>query len=134
MIKTSIIIVVTLFLLLLLNLLYPLDIDRLQKPKSTLIYDKNHQLLSVKLSSDGYLRIPIKSSEINQDIKKILLGYEDHYFYNHFGINPLAITRVLWFNLINQKRIFLNSFSSLAFPERTPGQLQGSFLRPLVVE
>ncbi len=105
-IKNSIIsILITLSILSLLNFLYPLDIDRLQKPKSTLIYDKSHKLLSVRLSPDGYLRIPIKSSEINQNIKKILLGYEDQYFEKHFGINPLAIIRALWFNMTNQNRI-----------------------------
>jgi penicillin-binding protein 1C len=105
-IKNSIItLLITLALFSLLDFLYPLDIDRLQKPKSTLIYDKNHQLLCVKLSSDGYLRIPLKSNEINPDIKKILIGYEDQYFERHFGINPLAIVRALWFNLTNQNRI-----------------------------
>ncbi|NOZ90252.1 MAG: hypothetical protein GXO60_03080, partial [Epsilonproteobacteria bacterium] len=33
----------------LLNYLYPLDIDRLQKPKSTQIYDRNNKLLTIKL-------------------------------------------------------------------------------------
>ncbi|SFV50363.1 Multimodular transpeptidase-transglycosylase [hydrothermal vent metagenome] len=96
---------ITIFLFWLFNFLYPLDIHRLQKPKSTLIYDKNHQLLCVKLSSDGYLRIPIKEEEISQNIKQIVLGYEDQYFEKHFGVNPLAIIRALWFNLTNQHKI-----------------------------
>jgi len=120
----------------LLNYLYPLDIDRLQKPKSTQIYDRNNKLLTIKLSSDGYLRIPLrenryitklgtdgfslalfgtkvsdskkiykKSNELTDDIKRVVLGYEDRYFYDHFGINPLAIIRALYSNLTNQHKI-----------------------------
>ena len=89
----------------LLNYLYPLNTARLSKPKSTLIYDKDYHLLSLKLSSDGFLRIPLKAKELNQDIRQIVLGYEDQYFENHFGVNPLAIIRVLWFNLTNQRKI-----------------------------
>jgi penicillin-binding protein 1C len=91
--------------LLILNYLYPLDIQRLNKPKSTLIYDCNGKLLTVKLSSDGYLRIPIRKEEITNDIKKIVLRYEDRYFYKHFGINPLAIIRALYSNITNQHKI-----------------------------
>ena len=47
-----------LFISILLNFLYPLDIERLNRVKSTTIYDKKGQLLAVKLSSDEFLRIP----------------------------------------------------------------------------
>ncbi len=99
---------IALFLLLvtlLLNFLYPLDIARLNKPKSTIIYDRYGQLLSIKLSSDGYLRIPLEPDAINTNIKKIVLGYEDQYFEKHLGVNPLAIVRALWFNLTNHHKI-----------------------------
>jgi len=92
-------------LFLLLNFIYPLDKERLYKPQSTLIYDRHHQLISLKLSSDGYLRIPLKQEQLTPDIKNIVLGYEDQYFEEHFGINPLAIIRALWFNLTNQHKI-----------------------------
>jgi penicillin-binding protein 1C len=62
-------------------------------------------LLTVKLSADGFLRIPIKKEDLSEDIKQIVLGYEDQYFYKHFGVNPLAIVRTLWFNLTNQRKI-----------------------------
>ena len=89
----------------LLNYLYPLNTTRLNKPKSTLIYDVNHHLLSVKLSSDGFLRIALKKEELTPDIKKIVLGYEDQYFEHHFGVNPLALFRAVWFNATNQRKI-----------------------------
>lgn len=89
----------------LLNFLFPLDTHRLHKPKSTLIYDRHGQLLTVKLSSEGYLRIPLAPEEIRPEIQQIVLGYEDQYFGQHFGINPLAILRALFFNLTHQETI-----------------------------
>jgi penicillin-binding protein 1C len=92
-------------LIVILNYLYPLDIHRLNKPKSTQIYDRNGKILAIKLSRDGYLRIPIRKDEITPNIKKILLGYEDRYFYKHFGVNPLSIIRAIYLNMINQHKI-----------------------------
>ncbi len=90
---------------LIINYLYPLDTTRLYKQKSTLIYDKNHKLLTIKLSSDGYLRIPIKRKDISLDIKRVVLGYEDRYFYNHFGVNIFSIFRAIYSNIINLHKI-----------------------------
>ena len=89
----------------LLNYLYPLNVDRLNKPKSTLIYDRGEHLVSLKLSADGFLRIPIKPKELTPQIKKMVLAYEDQYFMEHFGVNPLAIVRAMWFNLTNHRKI-----------------------------
>ena len=102
--------IITIFVLLwgvifLLNYSFPLNIDRLNKPKSTLVYDREHHLLGVKLSSDGFLRTPLNENSLSFDVKRVVLGYEDQYFEQHFGVNPLAIVRALWFNLTNQKRI-----------------------------
>ncbi len=61
--------------------------------------------MTVKLSSDGYLRIPIKREDISSDIKKIVLGYEDRYFYNHFGVNIFSIFRAIYSNITNSHKI-----------------------------
>ncbi len=103
---------VAIFLLfLLLNYLFPLNIERLNKPKSTRIYDRNHQLIGIKLSRDGFLRIPIKKELLNSPIKTTLLAYEDQYFEYHFGVNPLSILRALWFNLTHQGKIGASTIS-----------------------
>ncbi|MEA1952976.1 MAG: penicillin-binding protein 1C [Campylobacterota bacterium] len=97
---------IALFLLfLLLNRLYPLDTYRIQKPKSTLIYDRNQQLMRVHLSEDGFLRIPLQKGEITKRMKQALFSYEDRYFYEHFGVNPFSVARALWFNLRNKRVI-----------------------------
>ena len=103
--KTTILFLTLIAIFFILNYLYPLNTARLNKPLSTLIYDKDNHLLTVKLSADGFLRIPIKREDLSEDIKQIVLGYEDQYFYKHFGVNPLAIVRALWFNLTSQRKI-----------------------------
>lgn len=106
LIKYTVITIITLFcIFFLLNYLYPLNTARLNKPQSTLIYDRDEHLIAVKLSPDGFLRMPLKATMLTDDIKKIVLGYEDQYFEEHFGVNPLAIVRALWFNLTNQRTI-----------------------------
>lgn len=57
------------------------------------------------LSEDGFLRFPLTQREIPPKLKEALLHYEDRYFYQHFGINPLSIVRAIWFNLHNQRTI-----------------------------
>ena len=88
-----------------LNYLFPLNSNRLNKPLSTLIYDNTHHLIAIKLSSDGFLRIPIKPKVLNSKVKKIVLAYEDQYFESHFGVNLLSIVRAVWSNLNNKKKI-----------------------------
>lgn len=92
-------------LLALLNYLFPLNVSRLNKPQSTLIYDDHHHLIALKLSSDGFLRIPIKKEALHSNVKTILLAYEDQHFEQHFGVNPLSIVRAVWFNLTHQHKI-----------------------------
>lgn len=92
-------------LFLILDKIYPLDTNRIFKPKSTVIYDKNNQVIRVHLSEDGFLRMPIENKNITNDIKDVLLSYEDKYFYEHFGVNPISILRALWFNLQNKRVI-----------------------------
>jgi penicillin-binding protein 1C len=103
--KITILLLILIAIFFILNYLYPLNTARLNKPLSTLIYDKDNYLLTLKLSADGFLRIPIKKEHLSEDIKQIVLAYEDQYFYKHFGVNPLAIVRALWFNLTNQRKI-----------------------------
>ena len=91
--------------LILLDYLFPLDTQRLKKPKSTLIYDTNHHLMALKLSSDGFLRIPIKKTLLETKVKEVVTAYEDQYFEEHFGVNPLSIVRAIYFNLTNQRKI-----------------------------
>jgi penicillin-binding protein 1C len=103
--KIAIIILSIPFIFIILDRLYPLDTNRLYKPSSTMIYDREDKLLNINLSEDGFLRMPIDNIDIDNNIKILLLSYEDRYFYYHFGINPFAIFRAIIFNFTNQRLI-----------------------------
>ena len=97
------------FLFLAGDYLFPLDKERLYKPLSTLIYDKNHNLLRMKLSKEGYWRIRAKN--IPPLLEKSVLSFEDKYFYYHFGINPFSIVRAIIQNLKNKRVIGASTIS-----------------------
>jgi len=94
-----------------LHLLFPLDIDKLYKPRSTIIYDSKGRIAHIHLSSDGFVRLELDSRQISSDIKEVLLSYEDRYFFYHFGVNPFSIVRAMWFNLQNKRTIGASTLS-----------------------
>ena len=48
---------------------------------------------------NGVWRYPIRIDQVSPYYIEALLGYEDRWFYQHPGINPLAIARAAWQNL-----------------------------------
>jgi len=97
------------FLFILADFCFPLDKNRLQKPLSTLIYDKNHKLMRMKLSKDGYWRI--RTKKIPPLLKKSILFFEDRYFYYHFGINPFSVIRAFVQNLTGERTLGASTVS-----------------------
>jgi len=62
------------------------------------VYAANGQLLGV-IHSDN-IRQPISSSQIPQDLKDATVAIEDRRFYDHGGIDPSAIVRAGWEDLV----------------------------------
>ena len=56
-------------------------------------YDRNGQLMRLTLSGDEKYRVFTPLDEINPDIIRATVLYEDKYFYWHPGINPIALIR-----------------------------------------
>lgn len=66
-------------------------------PFSKVIYDRNSQLLSARIASDGQWRFPGKSE--SEKLKTAIIEFEDRYFYLHFGFNPISMFRALKQNI-----------------------------------
>ncbi len=49
--------------------------------------------------ANGVWRYPVQTSEVSPYYLDALLTYEDRWFYQHPGINPLALARATWQNL-----------------------------------
>ncbi len=60
------------------------------------IRDRNQTLLRVTLSSDEKYRIFVPLREISPFMVEATLLHEDRYFYQHCGMNPVALGRALW--------------------------------------
>lgn len=94
---------VALFILLLglLHLLFPLP----SKPGwSTIITDNKGSVVHAYLTQDQKWRMKTELSEISPLLQKAIIEKEDRYFYYHPGINPLAITRAAWNNILKGRR------------------------------
>ena len=68
------------------------------EPKSTIIESKEGVLLGAKIAKDGQWRFP-ESDSISNKFRQCIIQFEDAYFYDHFGFNPISIGKAFWGNL-----------------------------------
>ncbi len=75
---------------------WPLPVDDFeQRHFAQVVVDKEGYPLRAFADSDGVWRYPVQISDVSPLYIEALLNYEDRYFYQHFGVNPLAILRAL---------------------------------------
>ncbi len=85
-------------LFLILDALYPLNLDMLNKQKSRILYDRNGEILNMQISDDQIWRFYASADEIPPRLKQSAIYFEDRYFYYHFGVNPVSILRAATYN------------------------------------
>lgn len=85
-------------LFLILDALYPLNLDMLNKQKSKILYDRNGEILNMQISDDQIWRFYASADEIPPRLKQSAIYFEDRYFYYHFGVNPASILRAATYN------------------------------------
>lgn len=71
-------------------------------PYSTVVTDRNGDLLGARIASDGQWRFPPRNNT-PEKIRQCLIMFEDRHFYHHWGINPFATGRAAWQNLKNKR-------------------------------
>ena len=72
-------------------------------PYSTVVTDRNDELLGARIASDGQWRFPPRETT-PEKIKQCLITFEDKHFYHHWGVNPLSVGRAIYQNT-KHKRI-----------------------------
>jgi penicillin-binding protein 1C len=77
---------------------------RVMPQYSTIINDSEGKLIHAFLNKEDKWRLPITEKEISGNLKKAILYKEDQWFYWHFGVNPLAITRAAFRNMSTGRR------------------------------
>lgn len=115
-----------------LDYLYPLpDPKRID---SVIVLAKDDTPLRAFADQQGVWRYPVTLEEVSPLYLQALLGYEDRWFYYHFGINPLALLRAGWQWLDNGRIISGGSTLTMQVARildlhsrSVPGKLQQMF-------
>lgn len=68
------------------------------------VTDKDENVLHAFLSQDDKWRMHSELGEINETLTKTIIYKEDKYFYYHPGINPIAILRAAFNNIISGRK------------------------------
>jgi penicillin-binding protein 1C len=71
-------------------------------PYSTVVTDRNEELLGARIAADGQWRFPPRKAT-PEKIRQCLVTFEDRHFYHHWGVNPLAIGRAFYQNVKNRR-------------------------------
>lgn len=72
-------------------------------PYSTVVTDRNGELLGARVSADGQWRFPSEAL-VPEKLKTCIIAFEDRSFYRHWGVSPPAVWRAVRQN-IREKRI-----------------------------
>ena len=67
-------------------------------PYSTVVVDRNGELLGARVADDEQWRFP-PCDTVPEKFRKALLLFEDEYFYFHSGVNPFSLLRATWQNI-----------------------------------
>ncbi len=71
---------------------------------STVVLDRKDRLLRAFTTPEGRWRLPVTPDDVDGRMLKLLIAYEDKRFYEHRGIDPLALGRALW-QMISNGRV-----------------------------
>lgn len=75
-----------------------------QDSTSTVILDRNGQLLGAHIAADEQWRFP-DCKVVPQKFKTCIIQFEDRNFYSHFGVSPTGVTRAVWQNMRSGQRV-----------------------------
>lgn len=87
-----------------LLLVYALSLPKrlFQDPYTTVLLDRDGQMLGARIAGDGQWRFP-QGDSLPDNYIQALISYEDQYFYKHPGVNLFAIGRATIQNLRSRK-------------------------------
>ena len=94
---------IPIFILLFVTYIFCLPSTLFEVPYSTVVSDRNGELLGARIANDQQWRFPTVDS-LPDKYKTCLLQFEDRYFNYHWGINPISIGRAFKQN-ISSKRV-----------------------------
>lgn len=72
-------------------------------PTATVVESSQGHMLGARIASDGQWRFP-EIDSLPHRFEKCILYFEDEYFYQHPGFNPISISKALWNNFKGNPR------------------------------
>jgi len=75
--------------------------DRLEAADATVVEWRDGTAAHVFLSADDRLRMPADLDDIDPEYVRSVLAVEDEHFWWHPGVDPLAVARASWSNLMS---------------------------------
>jgi len=73
-------------------------------PTSTVILDRNENLLAASIATDGQWRFPY-NSEVPDKFRKAIVQFEDRNFESHLGVSIKGLVRAAYQNISNNRKI-----------------------------
>ncbi len=67
-------------------------------PVSTVVFDRNNELIGARIAADGQWRFP-EDSLVPDKFRQCITTFEDRYFFRHPGVNLFSLLRALKQNL-----------------------------------
>ncbi|MCB1057707.1 MAG: penicillin-binding protein 1C [Acidobacteria bacterium] len=82
-----------------LDHLFPFPFGRLERPAATVVEDREGEALRLFLPSDQRWRLPVTYDEMPEELRRAIIASEDQRFYEHPGVDPVAVARAAFDNL-----------------------------------
>jgi penicillin-binding protein 1C len=99
--RSGLVLLCLVLLFLVFHLLFPLP-DKIEY--STIITDDKGEVIHAFLTKTEKWRMKTELDEISPLLRKTIVQKEDKYFYRHFGVNPVAVTRAFFMNVFTGRR------------------------------
>jgi penicillin-binding protein 1C len=91
--NVSLFVAFSLLMLIACDCLFPINFQSSQQQYAQIIVAEDGTPLRAFADKNGIWRYPITLKQVSPLYIEALLNYEDRYFWQHFGINPLALIR-----------------------------------------
>ena len=84
-----------------------LDVDNLNPPVTSYIYDREGNEITMLYDEQNRKEIPLEM--IPKHVQQAFIDIEDERFYDHYGVDPMAILRAVLVNLRQKAVLSPNS-------------------------
>ncbi len=124
-------IILTIFCILLIWYFFALPKPLFNAPLSLVVKSSNGRLLGARIAADGQWRFPA-TENVPGKFAAAVIAFEDKRFYNHIGVDLLAVARAIMQNTVSEKRRRGASTLSMQVMRMAFGNMERSYLEKML--